>query len=254
IRYSYVFTNEDAGTATDALMARWGRTTDIEWAYEIKLKGRELVDEKFQAVNHKDTAFKGKKIDGHPLILVASDNNNFADTGDSEMRFHLWPELMDLSKHSREQLMDLHPWTYALATQELYREGKISEAGGHQIRDPRDYVYIEAEAPEEDIGIDLKVRLKDGNWFDSDIGHEYLRITREGWFRVAVRLPEGERAMDAREIALDCHPVREKDQARAADCPRVVVGKVFALSAGYLPHQLKVRTSVVGAQPSNGSR
>src|SRR5262249_23442627 len=42
IRYSFVFTNEDGGTATEALMARWGRATDIEWAYEVKLRGGEI--------------------------------------------------------------------------------------------------------------------------------------------------------------------------------------------------------------------
>ncbi|PYR58167.1 MAG: hypothetical protein DMF91_17800, partial [Acidobacteria bacterium] len=32
-RYSVIFTNEDGGTATDRLMATWGRTTDIEFVY-----------------------------------------------------------------------------------------------------------------------------------------------------------------------------------------------------------------------------
>ena len=36
-RYSVIFTNEDGGTQTSALMARWGRTTDIEWIYEVQI-------------------------------------------------------------------------------------------------------------------------------------------------------------------------------------------------------------------------
>src|SRR3954452_17577501 len=32
-RYSVIFTNEDGGTATDRLMATWGRTTDIEYIF-----------------------------------------------------------------------------------------------------------------------------------------------------------------------------------------------------------------------------
>ena len=86
-RYSYIFTNEDAGTASEALMARWGRTTDIEWAYEIKLRGPQVIEEAFQAVSHKSTPFHGKMIGTHPLLIVASDNNNFSDTGESAMRF-----------------------------------------------------------------------------------------------------------------------------------------------------------------------
>ena len=32
--YTVIFSNEDGGTQTTALMARWGRTTDIEWVCE----------------------------------------------------------------------------------------------------------------------------------------------------------------------------------------------------------------------------
>ena len=236
IRYSFVFTNEDGGTATEALMARWGRATDIEWAYEVKLRGGEILEEIFQAVNHKATPFRGKKLAGHPLILVASDNNNFSDAGESEMRFALWPEPMDLSRHSREELMDRHPWTYRLMAQELMREGKISEAGGHMIRDPREYVYIEANAPRENMGIDLIVGMRDGKWFDSDLDRDDLRITRSGWFRVAVRLPEGEAASTARSLKLDC-----KYRKDPVDCSGVGIQKVFKLDRNYKPRPLRLR-------------
>src|SRR5918912_1523333 len=33
VRYTAIFTNEDGGTRTAALIARWGRATDIEWVY-----------------------------------------------------------------------------------------------------------------------------------------------------------------------------------------------------------------------------
>ena len=36
-RYSVIFTNEDGGTATDRLMATWGRTTDVEFVYGVTL-------------------------------------------------------------------------------------------------------------------------------------------------------------------------------------------------------------------------
>ena len=37
LRYSVVFSNEDGGTATDRLMATWGRTTDIEYVYGVEV-------------------------------------------------------------------------------------------------------------------------------------------------------------------------------------------------------------------------
>ncbi len=244
IRYSYVFTNEDAGTATEALMARWGRATDIEWAYEVKLRGGEIVDETYQAVNHRATAFGGKKVGLHPLLLVASDNNNFADNGDSAMRFALLPEFMDLTRHSREEIMDRHPWAYKVMAQELTREGKISEAGGHFIRDPRNYIYIEARAPKPNMGIDFRVGFKGGKWFDSDLGRRDLKIQREGWFRVAVRLPINEFPNHAKEIAIDCRPAVQSDQTGV--CSGVEVQKAFMLDRNYRPHRLRTGIEPTG--------
>ena len=33
LQYTVIFSNEDGGTSTRTLMARWGRTTDIEYVY-----------------------------------------------------------------------------------------------------------------------------------------------------------------------------------------------------------------------------
>src|SRR6185436_18498842 len=58
IRYSVIFTNEDGGTQTSALMARWGRTTDIEWVFEVQIDAQGKVkDETFQGVEHKTQHF-----------------------------------------------------------------------------------------------------------------------------------------------------------------------------------------------------
>ena len=43
-RYSVIFTNEDGGTATDRLMATWGRTTDIEYVYGAEVDSAGKVD------------------------------------------------------------------------------------------------------------------------------------------------------------------------------------------------------------------
>src|SRR5262249_14693104 len=238
IRYSYVFTNEDGGTATEALMARWGRATDIEWAYEVRLRGGNIIGETYQAVNHRATPFGGKKAGLHPLLLVASDNNNFADSGESSMRFALQPELMDLSRHSREEIMDRHGWAYKVMAQELQREGKISESGGHFVRDPRNYVYIEAHAPRPNMGIDFRVGLRDGKWFDSDLGRQDLNIQRDGWFRVAVRLPINEFPKQTKEIAMDCRGAATGGES-AAGCAGVEVQKAFMLDRNYRPRMLR---------------
>ena len=48
-----IFTNEDGGTATDRLMATWGRTTDIEFVYGVDVDGAgTVVAEEFQGPGH----------------------------------------------------------------------------------------------------------------------------------------------------------------------------------------------------------
>ena len=37
LQYTVIFSNEDGGTSTRGLMARWGRTTDIEFVYRVFL-------------------------------------------------------------------------------------------------------------------------------------------------------------------------------------------------------------------------
>src|SRR5256885_4176733 len=70
-RYSVIFTNEDGGTATDRLMATWGRTTDIEYVYGVELNDRdEIIGERIQGAGHDLPAFAGRHEGKHPLLWV----------------------------------------------------------------------------------------------------------------------------------------------------------------------------------------
>ena len=72
IRYTVIFTNEDGGTPTAALMARWGRATDIEWVYQFRLRDGKVIEKQYQGVEHETKPFTGKRINGnHPLLAVA---------------------------------------------------------------------------------------------------------------------------------------------------------------------------------------
>src|SRR4051812_15871451 len=77
IEYTVVWSNEDEGTDTGALMARWGRTTDIEWIYRVTLdrRGRKVSDA-YQAPNHGILPFTGAHEHKHPLLRTATGNNN----------------------------------------------------------------------------------------------------------------------------------------------------------------------------------
>lgn len=244
VRYSVIFTNEDGGTQTSALMARWGRTTDIEWIYEVKLDARQKVmAATFQGVGHETRAFQGGEANGHPLLIVASDNNNVSDRGESEMRFALRPIPFDLSHNSREELMDRHPWIYQLMAAELEREGRISEAsrGGNQMADPRHYLYLEAASEQRGTALSFAVKLKGSpTWYTSNLGINSYKIDRSGYFRTTVRLPAGARLDQIERVAARCDaldPKSPQDFKRlgVAECELKTVNKAFMLDEHYLP-------------------
>src|SRR5438132_8209549 len=92
-RYSVIFTNEDGGTATDRLMATWGRTTDIEFVYgvEVDAKG-ETIAEEYQGPGHEVPAFAGRHEAHHPLLWVSTDNNMVSESGSTAVRYAPAPE------------------------------------------------------------------------------------------------------------------------------------------------------------------
>ena len=244
IRYSVIFTNEDGGTQTSALMARWGRTTDIEWIYEVQIDARGAVQSAtYQGVEHKTQRFAGKEENGHPVLYVVSDNNNVADRGESEMRFAPQPIPFDLSHSSRESIMDRHPWIYQVMAAELQREGKISEASraGSQMADPRSYLYLDAVSEVKDTALSFAVKLKaNPKWYSSDLGINSYKVDRSGYFRTTVRLPVGTRLGQIERIVVRCDAAgspKSEDIRKlgAAECAFNGLNKVFMLDASFQP-------------------
>ena len=192
VRYTTIFTNEDGGTQSAALMARWGRMTDIEWIYEIRVTEKgEVLSEIYQAANHETKNFAGKRFGSHPLFLDATVNNNFADTGCSALRVS--PNLIgaNLNNGSRETVMDENPWTYQIMAQEAIREGRINseKLSANVIADLREYVYGEIYATTENASIAFEMKTPDGKTVSSDSGNKSLRVNRPGYVRIALRLP-----------------------------------------------------------------
>jgi hypothetical protein len=243
-RYSVIFTNEDGGTATDRLMATWGRTTDIEYVYGATLdaQGR-LVGEEFQGPNHELPPFRGRHEGAHPLQWVSTDNNMVSESGPTVVRFAPAPEKFDLTNASREVVMDAHPWTHQLASKEMVREKKLREdaaAGSGAIPDPRRFVFVEACTDLRNAAVAFSVHAPDASgtprWFDADRGLPQFRIVRTGCFRGAVPLPAGGGAPD--RVRLKAFSLPAKPNAPPPPPPTVTltrVNRVFTLDDGYLP-------------------
>src|SRR6185295_19097720 len=96
---------------------------------------------------HEVPAFKGRHEGRHPLLWVSADNNIVSECGATIVCYRSMPMKFDLTDVSREAVMDANPWTYAIASVEMRREGKIADnpaPGNNTIADPRRFVYVEA--------------------------------------------------------------------------------------------------------------
>ena len=218
LKYSIVWSNEDGGTSTPALMARWGRTTDIEWIYrvEVDAAGHTVPGTAvFQSPNHGTAVFAGTYEGDHPLLQTCTLNNNVCDQVDDPMRFSLSAtERLNASRQAREQVMDANPWTYRVMAQEARREGKVVAAPDPAqtvfIADPHDYLYVVVRkqttgAPNNGIfwvGLAIGVRLKgDPTIYRSDKGrHPDWSLQRDDPAATTVQLPPGTRPSDIAEI------------------------------------------------------
>src|SRR5439155_10800754 len=76
LMYTVIFSNEDAATSTRALMARWGRTTDVEYVYKAYLnQDGSLRRATIQGRGHQEIEFDGRRDGTHPLLIPVTDNN-----------------------------------------------------------------------------------------------------------------------------------------------------------------------------------
>jgi hypothetical protein len=225
IRYSAIMSHEDGGTATPALMARWGRTTDIELMYEVELDGDRLVRDRFQGPDHEIRAFAGARDGRHPALLIATFNNMFIDRGRSLASVRPVPRKVDLEGRTRESVMDDNPWIYPVMARELVAEKRI----GTQIEDPRAFLYVEAGLTLENAAASVRVASAAGAQHDSTRSRPDLAVTRNGWVRIAVHAP-GPMA----RLQWECRAVPTAPVNAAPRC-QIEWKRAFRLKQDYVP-------------------
>ena len=236
LRYSVIFSNEDGGTPGAALMARWGRTTDIELAYEVELRDGRIVHARYQGPDHRVIA--SDHLDVRPPMLVVSTlNNMFLDRGRSAAVVRMHPRPVDLSGRSRESFMDDQPWMYRVMARELDAERPDG------VGNPRDYVYVDLRLGIRAAGVALGVRSSNGTTRWSDRGRPELVVSRQGEARLAIPAPfrDGLQA-----LLIRCDPRPEPDLLPACVAQ---VRKVFRLGADYEPGPTLVNPAQLAIDP-----
>jgi len=275
-RYSVIFSNEDGGTQTDRLMATWGRTTDIEFVYGVEVdEADRVLAEEFQGPGHEVPAFTGAHEGRHPRLWVSTDNNMVSENGPTSIRYAPMPVKFDLTDEAREAVMDANPWTYAIASVEMRREGKIADdppPGINKIPDPRRFLFVEACGTIGNAALSLSIgsvrpQLSNGVrdqpggdlvWTASDRGRPQYRIVRDGCFTIATPLPAGTRPPDVRAIRVHAFARPAADGGSAVVTAPVQfqrISKVFMLDEHFLPGSSILKwegpvTIAAGGQPA----
>jgi len=212
LTYTVIFSNEDGGTSTRDLMARWGRTTDIEYIYKVWLKedGSALRNQ-IQAKDHKDIPFAGPYEGARPLLMPVTRNNMVAGAmKPTGKRYDFNPMLVDLSEHSREYVMDLKPETWKVMGEELRREGKLRAYGvvrGEDISDPANYAYAEFRSTQKEGGrVAVGYTLPGGRRVQmSHLGKAGNTVERSGLMRLATELPPGTKLAELGTVVFACY-------------------------------------------------
>jgi hypothetical protein len=267
LEYSVVWSNEDGGTNSPALMARWGRTTDIEWIYRVQVDaaGSRVPGTAFyQGPDHVTTPFAGTYEGDHPVLQTCTNNNMVCPAlVEAGMRFFLSADATRPPDRAREVLMDANPWTYPVMAAEMVREGRIespSSPATPALGDQRTYLYLELDKETTPpnppgpswIGVAVGVRLNgDPTVYRSDHAVPDWSINRDVPAATTVELPAGTTPGDVSEV-IAYRVVVGTDTGSSATV--MEVNRAFFLDDEYLPMPSFIDWSgsvaLTAAQPS----
>lgn len=212
ISYVVVWSNEDAGTGFVPFLLRggFGRMNDIEDALSLTVdrhgaihdsvylgcttcgpgfpENRTALDETFRP-------FHGAHFGHHPILRVATGNNDFSDQGNTPYRFQQALAAPPLSGQTREGAMDRNPWTYAITDQEVQREREdfSTDPASPAPGDTRQYLIVALDAATQNVaavGVDLRL-ADDPRLYRNDFDTTYPLYTG-GLGRTVVKVPLSE--------------------------------------------------------------
>ena len=222
IEYRMLYSNEDGGTTTTDLFAKYGRGVDAEPVYRVTVDaaGR-LVEGRYQAALHRWLRFDGERV-GERAVLRISTANNMVSARRGAARSERWSDAPTAPIDPRESeyaTMRANPWTWSVMAKELLREGKAAAEGGlrgaKQVGDPRRYLYLGPLSDAARAAIQLRggveVVLSDGR-------------------RVLARLAKGFAAGTFRQSALELPPDALVDSIRGVALLGV---RALVLDAGF---------------------
>jgi hypothetical protein len=213
-RLTYVVTwsHEDAGTGFVPWLewGTWGRMTDIETAISVLVDragrvtgatyltcvscGRTFPENR-TALDETEAPFRGRWFAGHPVLRVATGNNDLSDAGSSALRIQQGLAAPPARGDTREGAMDRNPWTYGVMGQELAR-GRAdysTSAASTGPGDPRQYLIVALHSGAQRaaaVGVDVRL-AGSSEIYSSDLQTTYP-LYAGGAGRTVVKVPLGQ--------------------------------------------------------------
>jgi hypothetical protein len=210
-RLTYVVTwsHEDAGTGFVPWLewGTWGRMTDIETAVSVLVDragrvsgatyltcvscGRSFPENR-TALDETEAPFHGRWFAGHPVLRVATGNNDLSDVGSTVLRFQQGLAAPPAPGDTREGAMDRNPWTYGVMGQELARDRSdySTSAGSTGPGNPRQYLIVALDSSAQRaaaVGVDVRL-AGSSRVYSSDLQTTYP-LYAGGAGRTVVKVP-----------------------------------------------------------------
>jgi hypothetical protein len=213
-KYVMIWSNEDGGTGIypDVLIARYGRTTDIEGILEVDVSDTGTLPEARFRPDESGTlqTFTGTLRDGtHPVLRTATANGLIAQDGASTLAFALPPFAFNDAGLQRELGMDLYPVSYAVMAKEMIAEQKTETPGNaasKTLSDARNYLFIDYDISVSASGQVLRgIATVGGTTYLSDHALPISGLSPRvagGIGRLAIELPPGTQLGDVQSYGL----------------------------------------------------
>ena len=252
-RYVMIWSNEDGGTGAnpDLLIAKFGRTTDIEGIVEVDVDtSGNLLETRFRP---DETGvlpvFMGTFRGTHPIVRTSTSNGLIEDDGASTLAFGLAPFAYDDAGLPRELGMDLDPISYVIMAKEMVREHKTepgASATTKRLSDERNYLFVDY-----DISVSLGGQVLrgivdvGGVTYYSDHNQSFNAALNPrvggGVGRLAIEVPAGTTIADVQQYGL---------QGVGTMSGTLASLRAFMLGADYLPGSA---LSYTGPQVQSGA-
>jgi hypothetical protein len=147
------------------------------------------------ALDETEAPFRGRWFHGHPVLRVATGNNDLSALGTTPLRFQQALAAPPAPGDTREGAMDRNPWTYGVMGQELVRDRAdySTAANATGPGDPRQYLIVALDtAVQRGAAVGVDVRLAgSATIYSNDLQTTYP-LYPGGRGRTVVKVPLGQ--------------------------------------------------------------